>query len=212
MPQTTPILFLAFANDENHSLRQLAREHDALKAVLEPLRREGKCEVITLADATPDKVIEKFQQHPGRIRLFHYGGHSNEDALFLAKDFPGQNGIKAGNLAGFLALQEGLEALRESMIEKMRQGDYGNPVTDNFPWVTYAQALAAYLDTQAHERISVLQNNLALVLKALGDYAGARRLFGKAFTVFSHYLGEDHPNTKTVGRWLKHMDELEDKN
>lgn len=111
MPQATPIIFLAFANDEANSLRQLAREHDALKAVLEPIRRESKCEVVTLADATPDKVIEKFQQYPGHIRIFHYGGHSDEDALFLAKDFPDQNGVKAGNLAGFLALQEGLELL-----------------------------------------------------------------------------------------------------
>jgi tetratricopeptide (TPR) repeat protein len=134
MPQTTPILFLAFANDEEKSLRQL-----------EP----------TVED---------------------------------------------------------LEALRESMIDKMKQDAYINPVTDNFPWVTYAKAVENYLDDEEHERVPVLQNNLATVLQALGDYAGARRLFGKAFAVFSHYLGEDHPNTKTVGRWLKHMDELEGKN
>ena len=50
---------------------------------------------------------------------------------------------------------EDLKALRESMIEKMRQGAYGNPVTDNFPWVIYAQTVAAYLNFHAHERIPV---------------------------------------------------------
>ena len=92
MIQTTPVIFLAFANDEEHSLRQLAKEHDELKEIFQQAMLEGKCQVITRADATPDKVIKVFHENQSRIRIFHYGGHSDKDTLFLSRDFPEQDG------------------------------------------------------------------------------------------------------------------------
>ncbi|MEZ4995618.1 MAG: tetratricopeptide repeat protein [Saprospiraceae bacterium] len=104
-----PVILLAFANDAAAPLRGLALEQDALSEALDRARRDGKCEIITLAAATPDKIIKAFQQHQGRIRIFHYGGHSDQESLFLRKDFPDQNNTKASHLAEFLGTQEDLE-------------------------------------------------------------------------------------------------------
>jgi tetratricopeptide (TPR) repeat protein len=87
----------------------------------------------------------------------------------------------------------------------MRQDAYTNPVTDNFPWVAYAQVVAIYLDHLENTNLSNLQNNLATVLQDLGDYAGAKELLQKAFSIFQHQLGEDHPHTKIVQSNLDHL-------
>ena len=107
----TPILLLAFANDDGRSLRQLDEEQRAIKQVLEPGRKEGKFEVSVLPAATAADVIQAFQEYRSRICLFHYGGHSNKDEVFFKQGFQDQKAVKADNLADFLALQEGLELL-----------------------------------------------------------------------------------------------------
>lgn len=107
----TPIILLAFANDRGRSLRQLDEEQRELKQILELAQRERKCEIIVLPAATPGDIIETFTKYQGQIRIFHYGGHSDQESLFLRKDFPGQNKTKASHLAEFLGTQENLELL-----------------------------------------------------------------------------------------------------
>lgn len=107
--KTTPIILLTFANDADDPLCGLAEEHDALQEILKIPQREGKCKVIALTATTPDKLIRVFQEYQHRIRIFHYAGHSDQDAIFLGKDYPGQSATQATDLAGFLALQGGLE-------------------------------------------------------------------------------------------------------
>lgn len=105
----TPIILLAFANDEAGSLRHLEQEKDNVFKAFQKAEQEGRCQIISLYPATPAKIIEAFLENRGRIRAFHYGGHSDADALFLHKDYPEQLGVKASSLAGFLATQPGLE-------------------------------------------------------------------------------------------------------
>jgi len=104
-----PAILLAFANDRAHSLRQLAQEHDDLREALRLAEREGKCRLLSIHAATPAKLIQAFQENQGQVAVFHYGGHSNEDELFLHQDYPGQGNTSAGSLAAFLASQPGLE-------------------------------------------------------------------------------------------------------
>lgn len=105
----TPMILLSFANDAEAPLRELAVEQDALREALDQARRDGICEIQAIAAATPEKIIKTFQQYRDRIRIFHYGGHSDREALFLWKDFPGQDNTKATHLAEFLGSQENLE-------------------------------------------------------------------------------------------------------
>lgn len=54
-----------------------------------------------------------------------------------------------------------------------------NPV-DKFEWIPYGQAVLAHCTGNKPRGTAILQNALALVLKALGDYHGARALLEKA--------------------------------
>ena len=107
----TPVVLLAFANDAEAPLRELAMEQDELMTIFRQPVREGKCELIPIAAATADKVIQAFQDYRGRIRIFHYGGHSTQDEIFLKSSYQQLEGIKKGSLAEFLALQQGLELI-----------------------------------------------------------------------------------------------------
>ncbi|MCB0616875.1 MAG: hypothetical protein KDC75_26335 [Phaeodactylibacter sp.] len=77
------IFLLTFANDQAHSLRQLAQEHDDLRNALRLVEREGKCRLVSIHVATPTKLIQAFQEYRGQIAVFHYGGYSSEDELLL---------------------------------------------------------------------------------------------------------------------------------
>lgn len=118
-----PIILLTFANDADAPLRGLAEEHDALQEILKIPQREGKCKVVAITAATPEKLIKIFQEYQHQIRIFHYAGHSNQDAIFLKKDYPGQAATQATDLAGFLALQEGLELVFLNSCLSMGQAE-----------------------------------------------------------------------------------------
>ncbi len=83
-----------------------------------------------------------------------------------------------------------------------------NPI-QKFPWIPFGQALLRVLGEMELDGKSWLQNNLPLVLNALGDYPGARKLLEKARHVFYTQLGEQHPYSEIVRNWLSEMDALE---
>jgi hypothetical protein len=45
------------------------------------------------------------------------------------------------------------------------------------------------------------------VLRELGDLAGAKALFERALQIFREFLGDDHPNTRTVEENLRLLQE-----
>lgn len=47
-----------------------------------------------------------------------------------------------------------------------------------------------------HPDVATLLNNLALLLRAKGDYVGAEPLLRRALVVDEKKLGPDHPSTK----------------
>ncbi len=105
-----PVILLAFANDDSRSLRELDEEQRELRQVLKSIKLQRVCDVLVLAAATAEDVIQAFQEHRARICMFHYGGHSNTDRIFF-KDIDNKRGINAKNLAQFLAQQQGLELI-----------------------------------------------------------------------------------------------------
>ncbi|NTU41557.1 MAG: ATP-binding protein [Nitrospirales bacterium] len=69
-----------------------------------------------------------------------------------------------------------------------------NPV-EKFPWIPYGKILLAVFPSSNDAPISRLQNNLALVLQDLGEYAEARDLLEKAMRSDEKNFGPDHPTT-----------------
>ena len=47
-----------------------------------------------------------------------------------------------------------------------------------------------------HPEVAIDLNNLASLLQAKGDYAGAESSFRRALALLEKALGPDHPNTK----------------
>lgn len=94
---------------------------------------------------------------------------------------------------------EELEELLETMSIKMSEGTSANPIIDNFPWVPYAEKVAEHfseLETLP-ENVSKLWNNLANILRDLGDYPRAAQLLQKALESGKHNFGPEHPNVVT---------------
>ena len=57
-----------------------------------------------------------------------------------------------------------------------------------------------------HPDVAIDLNNLGLVLEAQGDLEGAKALYERALHIFKKFLGNDHPNTKTVQGHLRRLE------
>ncbi len=75
----TPVLLLAFANDDGRTLRQLDEEQRDLKQILDSPQLAGKCEVKVLTSdrTTFDKNIRTVSEH---IRNIYKGEELEEQA------------------------------------------------------------------------------------------------------------------------------------
>ncbi len=104
-----PVILLAFANDADRPLRGLAVEQDELVLQLDAVRRGGVCEIITIAAANAEKIIDAFQRNRGQVVIFHFGGHADGETLLLRSKSYGEHRAKALDLANFLATQPGLQ-------------------------------------------------------------------------------------------------------
>ena len=69
-----------------------------------------------------------------------------------------------------------------------------NPI-EKFQWASYGLALEKVLVKYASSEVSSLQNNLATVLKALGQFEQAKILLEKATASAEKNFGEHHPTT-----------------
>jgi formylglycine-generating enzyme required for sulfatase activity len=109
-----PIIFLAFANEQDRSgqyLRDLPEEVRRLQATLEQAQGEGLCQVVVRPNATLDDILGVFlnSAYRDRIVIFHYGGHANSYQLLLEGANRQTQAIDAAGLAAFLGQQKGLQ-------------------------------------------------------------------------------------------------------
>ena len=83
--------------------------------------------------------------------------------------------------------------LIHTITEKLEIDETKDNPTDKFKWVDYGKALLNFFDNNETPEISQLQNNLALVLKNLGEYTQAKTLLQKAVVFCKKNFEEDHP-------------------
>ena len=95
-----PVIFLAFANEQQDQvryLRGLAKEQTLIKEALEPAVDAGLCELVVESNASVKSILNTFQKkrYRDRIALFHYGGHADGYQLLL-ESLEGENVVAHG--------------------------------------------------------------------------------------------------------------------
>ena len=110
---TIPVIVLAFANENTSSgfLSSLSKEMKQILMALEPAVQKGKVHIKILPAATQDEIISIFQDawYEDRIWIFHYGGHADQDELWLETSNGENKSFFADGLSQFLGVQEGLK-------------------------------------------------------------------------------------------------------
>ncbi|MFN8463911.1 MAG: tetratricopeptide repeat protein [Caldilineaceae bacterium] len=90
-----PVILLAFASSEDprfQSLPRLPEEARLLRDVLEPAETEGLIKLEIRQNATLDDILRAFDRHRGRIAVFHFAGHT-DDQTFLAERLLGAEAL-----------------------------------------------------------------------------------------------------------------------
>lgn len=107
-----PVIYLAYANERTQHgyLSELTLEMKSVLKVLERPYQEDRCHVKVTPAATQQDIQEVFQDpwYDGRIRVFHYSGHSDEDELWLENQTGGNSAFFSLGLARFLGAQQGI--------------------------------------------------------------------------------------------------------
>jgi len=109
-----PVIILAFANEReagNRYLRNLPRELNALKTILERAGEAELCELEILPNATLAMLADTLRKpkYQGRIAIFHFSGHANSLELLLEQD---DGGAQAAHAAGLLPMLADINSLQ----------------------------------------------------------------------------------------------------
>lgn len=99
-----PVLFLAFANDQDSHLPLLDQERKDITQHLLPLANEQYVQLITEATATINDISQYLSQLKDRLVIFHYAGHAESTKIILTDQEANSDG-----LADMLALQDELK-------------------------------------------------------------------------------------------------------
>lgn len=100
----SPVLFLAFSNDNDDHLALLEDERRAISGHLIPLESQQFFQLHVEPSARIQDLSKYLAEFKDRVALFHYAGHAGSEAIFL------QDGrADAGGLANLLALQKNLK-------------------------------------------------------------------------------------------------------
>nr|WP_286206522.1 tetratricopeptide repeat protein [Sessilibacter corallicola] len=106
-----------------------------------------------------------------------------------------------------------VDFLIENINDKLYLDDTKDNPIDKFPWIPFGQTIEGLLNESTDDRVSTLQNNLALTLGDRGDLQGAKNLLEKAMISNEKNFGEDHPNTarcySNLGLVLQNLGDLQ---
>lgn len=104
-----PVIFLAFANDQQDYLHNLKVEQRRIRTALQKAEQAGLCEVVYETNTSINDILDVFQRYQDRIAVFHYGGHAS-DYLLLLETADGERSLAhSEGLVSFLAQQKGLK-------------------------------------------------------------------------------------------------------
>jgi len=101
---STPVAFLAFANDPDAPLKQLERESAQVFDALSELNRNDFVRIHREEIADSEKIFARLLSFKDRVAIFHYGGHADGTTLRLEG-----GAAHARGLAGLLGEQANLK-------------------------------------------------------------------------------------------------------
>ena len=104
MAAELPVVFFAFANDQDRHLATLKQESRAIFQALQPLEQESAITIHREESAEFDELYSDLLNYHDRIVIFHYAGHADGTSLQLEGGSGGANGI-----AGLLGQQSSLK-------------------------------------------------------------------------------------------------------
>lgn len=127
---TKPVIFLAFANDQQNKanyLRGLSQEQRSIRQALQSIEKAGLIEIVERVNVSLSDIIDVFTdaRYQGRISVFHYGGHAGSYVLMLENMAGTANEL--ANIAGFSAFlgrQVGLELVFLNGCSTKDQADF----------------------------------------------------------------------------------------
>lgn len=99
-----PVIFLAFANNQDNHLALLDEERKAISTHLVPLASEQYFQLFVEPSATIADLTQYISGFKDRIVIFHYGGHADSNLILLQDQAANSNGV-----AQLLALQPNLQ-------------------------------------------------------------------------------------------------------
>ncbi|MDX2070900.1 MAG: tetratricopeptide repeat protein [Haliscomenobacter sp.] len=101
-----------------------------------------------------------------------------------------QEVVKYQNVPNEVSLKMLLSALKI----KMSVSEYGNRITDNYPWLIYAETVAKYFGNGQllFPSVSPLWNNVGLVYLSLGRYVEAKNYLEIVYYSDLAFYGSDH--------------------
>lgn len=79
----TPVFLFAFANQQDAYLEALKGEERAIRECLSGRHDQNVLECLSLGSTSLEDIYRNFHRFHNRIAVFHYGGHSNSEALHL---------------------------------------------------------------------------------------------------------------------------------
>ena len=83
-----PVILLAFARSEDprfQGLPRLPEEARLLREALEPAEAAGQIKLEIRQDATLDDILRAFDRYRGRIAIFHFAGHTDDETLLAER-------------------------------------------------------------------------------------------------------------------------------
>lgn len=110
-PRPKPILYAAFANDQEDASRHLSgldgEKAEILAALAQDVCEDGPWEVVCESDCTSAELVKAFAGN--RVTIFHYAGHANPETMLLETSDGGNQHASAQKLEDFLRLQPNLK-------------------------------------------------------------------------------------------------------
>lgn len=99
-----PVIFLAFANDQDAHLEKLKQEGKDIYRTLQSLHDQQYIELYREESAAIDDIFYNFNRYKDRVAIFHYGGHASGTHLRLE-----DRDANAGGLAKMFGEQTALQ-------------------------------------------------------------------------------------------------------
>ncbi|HAS39477.1 MAG TPA: hypothetical protein DCS93_03320 [Microscillaceae bacterium] len=124
--QNTPVILLAFANPRQDLA--LSQEKKIIDKALAEARAKKWCEVLVESSTDLKTLYDIFldDRYRGRIAVFHFAGHANEENLLLQ-----QETIAGKPWADFLAKQNGLKLVFLNACATQQQAEYLSEQAEN---------------------------------------------------------------------------------